>query len=602
MGERSNNGRIVKFRALLRLMLGTLPGWRWKLPSTLVLGFADIAVLILIPLAGARIINSLVAGSWTDFRQNLVLLGLLTFAQMGVTLAHRYVLLRIEEQSGNALRHSLVQAILQKSLQFFDKRWVGDIVSRVVNDSSLLKSFITGILLQIIYDTVSLTVVVVILIGMNPTLALLTVATVPFTLIYGRKVTPRLEAASLRVRENIAAVTSHLQSWLSKPFALKAYSIEPEVARRFKIRNDELTKGAVYVGLLSAKINALNVVLLGIPSLLIFGYGGYITLNGDLSIGALFAFVTYSAYFNGPIQRLLSNINITLPTLYPVHQRIQQFMSLEDSESAGPRPSRLARVAQLSITGLDFAFEEKGFELSVPSFVARRGEVVGIVGPNGSGKSTLARLLAGLYQPRTGVIKLDLEEDGHPRTGDKRQPAEALQKRHLLGFLPQQVTVFDGTLLENITLFDPSPDMRRLTGIQEKLGMTEWINSLQHGLKTENNGGLALKFSGGQLQKIGLSRVLYLDPPILLLDEPVTGMDRHAQWLTEQLIEQAKAEHIVIIITHSAETIASCDRVYELKPSPGTGRSFECIEMNAQEEATTVGVGEADGHLLYADR
>ncbi|HKP71517.1 MAG TPA: ABC transporter ATP-binding protein [Pyrinomonadaceae bacterium] len=569
--------RLTKFWNLARFMLGTLPGWRWKLPSTLLIGSGDIAVLILIPLVSARIVNALVARSWPDFRYNLILLGVLTFAQMGVGLAHRYVFLNIDERSGNILRQTIVDTVFRKSLRFFDKHWVGDIVSRAINDSAILKGFITGVLLQLIYDIASLAVVVVILVKMNPVLAVLTIATAPVTLLYGKMVTPRLEAATLRVRENVAAVTSHLQSWLSRPFALKAHALEPEASRRFGLRNDELMKNSVGFGLLGAKIGAINATLLGIPSLLIFGYGGYITFKGDLSIGALFAFMTFSSYFNGPIQRVINIVVATLPTLYPVYDRVQQFLTPEDVEQIAARPAVLPPVKQIRADDLTFNFEQgQTFNLVVPSFTARRGEIVGIAGPNGSGKSTLGRLLAGIYQPQSGTVTVELDGDGRDEA--------AVNRRHLLGFLPQETAVFDGTLRENITLFAASPDQERLARIGEELGMNEWINSLPQGLETEINAGLATKFSGGQLQKLGLSRVLYRDPPILLLDEPSTSLDQSAQVLTDQLVNKARANHIVIIITHSSETLAVCDRVYQLKPQPGASKSFECVERVPQLE------------------
>lgn len=562
--------KIARFRSLSRFMLDTLPGWRWKLPLTLMVGGGDIAVLILIPLVSARIINALAAGSWPDFRRSLLHLALLTFAQMLTSLLHRYAFLQIDERSGNQLRQSIVETVLRKPLRFFDKHWVGDIVSRSINDSSMLKGYITGVLLQMIYDAASLCVIIYILLKMNPALGALTIATAPVTLLYGRMVRPRIEAATLRVRENVAGVTGHLQSWMTRPFAIKAHSLETQAARRFGVKNDELRTNTVRAGLLSAWIGAVNATLLGIPALLIFGYGGYITLRGDLSIGELFAFMTFSAYFNGPIQRFINIIVSTLPTIYPVYDRIRQFMTREDLEDIAARPATLPPVERIRAENVCFNFDkDQGYSLFVESFAARRGEVVGIVGANGSGKSTLGRLLAGIYEPDSGSITLDI--------GGGQQDTTAL-RRHLFGFLPQEPTVFDGTLLENITLFDDRPDHAKVSQIVTELDMAEWVASLPQGLETEINAGLATKFSGGQIKKIGLGRALYHDPPILLLDEPATSLDQNAQTLTERIIAEARDSHIIIIISHAAETIARCDRVYQLSQRPHTARSFECVE------------------------
>lgn len=587
---------MTKFWKLQRFMLSTLPGWRWKLPSTFLVGACDIAVLICTPLVVASIINSLAAGNWPDFRRNLTWLAVLTFAQMGVGLLHRYLMLNLDERSANRLRQRLVETVFRKALPFFDRHWVGDIVSRSVSDSSMLKGFISGVLLQMVYDAVSLAVIVVILLRMNPTLALLTMATAPVTLIYGRMVMPRLEAATLRVRENVAAVTSHLQSWLTRAAGVKAHALELEAARRFGARNDELTKNSLGFGLLGAKISAANATLLGIPTLLIFGYGGYITFRGDLSIGALFAFMTFSTYFNGPIQRFINIVVGTLPTMYPVHDRLQELLDPADTEALAATPATLPPVARVSADSLGFQIgEERGFSLLIPSFTAGRGELVGVVGPNGSGKSTLGRLLTGMYRPQSGSITTDLDGRGPAADGREGRPA-AGESRHLFGYLPQETVLFDGTLLENLTLFDPRPDRERLRRITQELEMSEWVAALPQGLETEINAGLATKFSGGQLRKIGLGRVLYRDPPILLLDEPSNGLDQSAQVLVGDIIRRVRAGRVVIIITHSPDLLAACDRIYELRPRPGEARSFECVERLPQVVA--VGVGAASGNGL----
>ena len=564
-----------KFWPLAKFMLWTLPGWRWRLPLTLLVGAADIAVLILIPLAGAKIIDSLAAGSWDDFRHHLTVLGGLTLAQVFVGLTHRYAFLCVDERSGNALRQRLVETALRKPLGFFDRHWVGDLVSRAINDSSLLKGFITGVLLQMVYDTASLIVVAVILVRMNPVLAALTMATAPLTLVYGRAARRRLEAAALRVRENVAAVTGHLQSWLSRPLAIKAYSLESVAARSFRRRNDELTRNSVRSGLLGAGVGAANATLLGIPSLLIFGYGGYLTFKGGLSVGSLFAFMTFSAYFSGPAQRFVNAAVATLPTLYPVFDRLQEILEPEDLEPAwAARP--LPAVSRIVASNITFGFEkDPGYRLIVPDFHAKRGEVIGIVGPNGAGKSTLGRLLAGISHPSAGTVTLGREVDRH-WSGPRR--------RRLFGFLPQEPAVFDGTLLENLTLFDDLVDEARVARVIELLDVDSWIDSLPQGVNTPINAGLATKFSVGQIKKIGLGRLLYRDPPILLLDEPAAGLDESSQGRLAEIIDRGRERRIAIVITHSPATVALCDRVYRLRPLPGEARGFECVEDTARSQ------------------
>jgi ABC-type bacteriocin/lantibiotic exporter with double-glycine peptidase domain len=567
-----------RFWELSTFLLTNLPGWRWKLPLTLLAGFAETAALTIVPLIGARIINALKDGQWSSFRRYLWMLALVTLAQTIISFIHRYCLLQIEEQLGMSLRRLIVETVLHKELRFFEKHWVGDIVSRAINDSNILKSFLTNVLLQIVYDGVALAVVVVILVNMNPVLALLTIITAPVTVLYGRLVRRRLEQAALLVRENVAAVTGHLQSWLSRPFAIKIHSLEGEAARRFRAKNNELTANSVRIGVLGAGVGAINTTLLAIPSLLIFGYGGYITLNGSLTIGELFAFMTFTSYFNAPIQRLVRTLITTLPTLYPISMRVREFLSGEDTEEL-PSNHQSVPVNSIRASDLRFSFgKEPVFNLSVPRLEARRGEIIGITGPNGAGKSTLARLLAGIYSPNEGEIILDLE--------NKDSCAVKVRRRHF-GFLPQSPALFDGTLAENVTLFDARLDKSKLVRIEEELGLREWVDSLASGWDTQINAGLATTFSGGQIQKIGLARILYREAPVLVFDEPASSLDQAAQPIVEHILSRPRADQIVLIIAHSQQLLACCDRVYQLRPLVGSQRTFECVEAMKDKPAAT---------------
>ena len=573
--QNSKQNQLVRFKTFAVFIVTMLDGWRWKLPVTILGGFVEIGIVVYVPLVAARIINSLAAGSWLDFRQHLVTLALLTLAQTIISFTNQSILMRIEERVGNRLRGTVVESVLRQDLRFFERHWVGDIVSRATNDCSSLQSFLTKGLLQIFFDIITLVVVVIILFRMNPVLAALTIVAAPITLIYGHTVRGKLEESAKRIRENLAQVTGHLQSWLSRPQAIKIHSLEPEASRRFAAKNNELTSNAVRYGSLTAIIGAINTSLLSIPSILIFAYGGYTTLRGALSIGELFAFMTFSSYFTAPIQRLVRLLVTSLPSLYPIFERVREFATPGGTEQF-PFADIPERVESIRVERLAFSPNpEKNFHLSVPSLTARCGEVVGLTGPNGSGKSTLARLLLGLYQPAAGEIRFTFAAGAEPRALPYRLP--------LFSCLPQSPAVFDGTLLENVTLFDAKPSPERLAEIERAVGISDWIASLPQGWHTEVNAGLATTFSGGQLQRLGLARILYKDAPILLFDEPSTSLDHSALPQLEKIVNAYRAGRIVFIVTHSDELLNLCDRVYRLQPVPNASGSYECLEATTTD-------------------
>lgn len=572
--EEKKHAKLNRFRELYSFVVPKLNGYRWRLPLTLSLGFTEITILIFVPLTSAKIINSLIASSWPSFQRHVATLILLVLAQTLVSFLHRYSLLLTDERLGNGVRRAIIDNVLSKELSFFERHWVGDIVSRAVNDGAVVQGFLTKVLIQIVYDGISLVIVVFILVRMNPVLGALTIATAPITILYGRMVRRRLEEVTLRVRESLAAVTSHLQSWLSRPLTIKLHTLEPQVARRFAAKNDELTNSAIRAGFLTAKVGATSTALLSVPSLLIFAYGGYLTLTGALSIGDLFAFMAFTSYFNGPIQRLIATLVTTLPTIYPVYDRIRELLAEGEFETPLPAPGK-ARVEQISIRNLEFAFESKPqTQISIPSLAFRRGQMIGITGPNGSGKTTLLRLLLGIYRPNSGDITLELS-DG--------KTISATEGRRFFACLPQAPALFDGSVCENITLFDDNPDLTKLSQLEKELELSSWISSLPKGWQTEINAGMAQTLSGGQAQKIGLARLLYREAPILIFDEPTSSLDATTQILFERVLRTPRCDQIVIAVTHSRSLLDLCERVYILQPAVAGLASFNLVEEKRSE-------------------
>ncbi len=540
----------------------------------LVLCGVSLVILVYMPLLGRDIIYSLVSRNWGDFRRAVITLGVVSIAQLIVGLIQSYAMLRLEVGVGERIRRRIVDVVLTKNLRFFEKNWVGDIVSRAINDSSALTNLLTGILLQIVVDVATLVVVVIFLVKMSATMTLISIATIPFSLLFLRQFRDRLESNSLNVQEGLARITGHLQSWLRNPLALKAYDLSPIAAKKFQEKNKLLSEDSVKAGFLGQFVAVVNTTLLSLPSLLIFGYGGFLVFSGTFGIGELFAFMTLMAHLNTPVLRLMTVV-ATIPVIYPQYCRVSEFLGSEDpDESAGKAP---AKESVTGITARNVSFTRgENFHLVVPNFEARCGEVVAVVGANGSGKTTLARLLLGIYQPDSGQMQL---------RGTTRSPDAGT--RGLFGVLPQEAVVFDGTLLENATLFESDPARDKVMSLAEQLGLMGWIDSLEDALDSKVNAGLSGRFSGGQMQRIGILRVIYRDPPIWILDEPSKGLDKEAWKNFKDLLKQRRPDTCVIVITHSQEAEDLCQRVYhiEARDSDVGAQTFECVEGGSKVQS-----------------
>jgi ABC-type bacteriocin/lantibiotic exporter with double-glycine peptidase domain len=420
-------------------------------------------------------------------------------------------------------------------------------MARVLNDCTALKGVLSAVLLRLVYDGLTIIVVLSIMVRMNPILGLLSFAASPAAILFGRWIRPKIEQASRAVRDRAGDITGNLQSWLVDSLALKAFRVQHTAEAQFAEHNYRLRDAGVRAGILGSCASFANFFLVGIPSLLIFGYGGGQVLKGGLTVGELFAFMTYSTYFNAPLQRLVSLALVAVPAQIALLHRIQEVTG----STQGSSPLLLAAPRALSLKIRDLRVElSSGFTLTVPSFDGHAGEIVGVTGPNGSGKSTLIRTILGVQPADSGSLEFE--------SADGQRVEEAIRR----GFVPQKAILFPGTVLDNVTLFDAKPDIERATDCLKRVGLSAWLTSLPGRIEEKSLGNG--KMSGGQLQRLNLARVLYSRAGITLLDEPGNSLDDQVETELIPILRSIAARGTVIVTTHSPAVLAHCDRVYRM--------------------------------------
>ena len=283
------------------------------------------------------------------------------------------------------------------------------------------------------------------------------------------------------------------------------------------------------------------------------GLGAYLVLQGELTAGAMIAGSILMGRALAPIELAIGQWQV-VARARDGWQRLQALLSEERPEPARlplPRPRALLEVNQLSVVppGATQA------TLRGVSFRVQPGQAVGVIGPSGAGKSTLAKALTGVWRPAGGQIRLDAA------TLDQYDPDTLGQ---LIGYLPQTVTLFDGTLAQNIARLEASPDPDMVVNAARRAAADDLIRRQPQGYDTQMSaeGG---RLSGGQIQRVGLARALYGDPVLLVLDEPNSNLDNEGTEALNRAIRDMKAAgNAVLIMAHRPAAIRECEMLLVL--------------------------------------
>lgn len=283
------------------------------------------------------------------------------------------------------------------------------------------------------------------------------------------------------------------------------------------------------------------------------GLGAYLVLQGELTAGAMIAGSILMGRALAPIELAIGQWQV-VARARDGWQRLQALLSEERPEPARlplPRPRALLEVNQLSVVPPGAAQAT----LRGVSFRVQPGQAVGVIGPSGAGKSTLAKALTGVWRPAGGQIRLDAA------TLDQYDPDTLGQ---LIGYLPQTVTLFDGTLAQNIARLEPSPDPEKVVNAARRAAADDLIRRQPQGYDTQMSaeGG---RLSGGQIQRVGLARALYGNPVLLVLDEPNSNLDNEGTEALNRAIRDMKAAgNAVLIMAHRPAAIRECEMLLVL--------------------------------------
>ncbi|MFQ5636514.1 MAG: ABC transporter ATP-binding protein [bacterium] len=449
------------------------------------------------------------------------------------------------------LRTQLFSHLQKLSIRFFDRNPVGRLVTRVTNDVESLHQMLSSGVVSIFGDIFKLIGIVVVLLGLNWQLALVTFSVLPF-LFYATFLFKKLVRGSYRlIRIRIARINAFLQENITGMSIVQIFNREKKNFHKFdKLNQDHLQvflKTVFYYSIFFPSVRVVSAVAIA----LIVWFGGGQILQGVLKFGTLVAFIQYAEMFFRPIMDLSEKYNI-MQSAMASSERIFGLMDISpEIQSLEKTTDGRVVHGEIEFKNVWFAYQGDDYVLKDVSFHVAPGERVAFVGATGAGKTTIMNLLLRFYEVNQGGVYLD---------GVNVKEMDQRQLRSYFSIVLQDIFIFDGSIADNIRLGDQSISDAKLREVTSEVHVDSFIRKLSNGFDHPvQERGRAL--SVGQRQLLAFARAMAFDPAVLILDEATSSVDTETEMLIQDALERLMQNRTSLVVAHRLSTVQNADRI-----------------------------------------
>ncbi len=484
----------------------------------------------------------------------VIIVGTFLFRAL-VNFGHMYLMEYVGQRIVADLRNALNAHLQSLSLSYFHRHPTGTIISRVTNDTTLVREAITQALASMMRDATTLVALVIIAFIKDWFLALLAFVVFPAAILPLMQVYKKVRLLSRKGQGSFGYLSALLQETIQGNRIVKAFGMEEYERKRFATENHRLFRHYVKAGRLRAFVPPMVELIAACGVAAVVWYGGYSVINGERTQGDFVAFLTVLLLLYEPFKHL-TRTNATVQQGLAAAERIFEVLDERHDVQERPHAVILTGVRQgIRFAHVSFRYQhQQEWVLRNIDLEIRTGEVVALVGPSGSGKSTLADLIPRFYDVCEGRLSID---------GIDVRDMTLQSLRAQIAVVTQFSFLFNDTVRNNIAYGSLGRSLDEIIAAAQAAYAHDFIMALPHGYDTVV-GELGVRLSGGQRQRLTIARALLKNAPILILDEATSSLDSESERLVQAAIEHLMADRTVLVIAHRLSTIQRADRIVVL--------------------------------------
>lgn len=577
-GGRMMPGEKAKdFGKTMKTLIGYLKPYRFRLAIVFIFAIASTVFTIISPTilgdATDKVVEELMSGMGIDF-SGLASILFLLLALYGCSLlfgvVQGWIMADVSQKVIYNLRDKMSTKLDRLPLRYFDSRTHGEIQSRMINDIETVNQTLSVSLTQMITSFTTIVGILIMMLRISVVMTLMALVVLPLSMGVIRLVVSKSQGHFKNQQKYLGYVNGHVEEMYAGHDIVKAFNREEESQQVFEEYNDKLCESAWKSQFLSGMMMPITNFIGNLAYVAVCLLGGYLAINGKISIGDIQAFIQYVRSFNQPIAQV-ANVANQLQSTAAAAERIFEIIDEEEEVDIDTAPEEVIDVdhvkGQVAFEHVHFGYTPEETVISDFSFTAQPGQRVAIVGPTGAGKTTIVKLLMRFYELNGGRIMID---------GCDITKLSRANLREMFGMVLQDTWLNNGTIRDNIRYGRPDAADEEVEAAAKAAHVDHFIKTQGKGYDMEVNEE-ATNISQGQKQLLTIARAFLADAPILILDEATSSVDTRTESLIQKAMTSLMQGRTSFIIAHRLSTIRDADHILVLNHG-------DIIEQGTHEE------------------